>query len=176
MIHTKKIKKNNKAFTLVETLVAITIVTVTMVGPFYAVQSALTSAFIARDSLIASHLAQEAVEYVRSIRDNFYLSGSSSWWDNFKLGMGLCYTPSGCIVDPPQNLISGAGSPASPLFLSPSSLYTHAFSGTQTRFTRTVRLTNVSSNEVRIEVRVSYVTAQNQTYTVTVAHNIFNWL
>lgn len=95
----------HKGFTLVETLVAITVLALALVGPFSAVENSLFGSYVARDQLVAAALAQEGVEYIRSIRDNNYLNGRS-WVDGFN-GYSQCYsssigvTPSGtCTVDP----------------------------------------------------------------------------
>ena len=52
-------------FTLVETLIAISIVTIAISGPMLSASRALIAANIARDQLTASYLAQEGIEYVR---------------------------------------------------------------------------------------------------------------
>ena len=66
-------KTFGKAFTLVETLVAISIIMIAIAGPFQVIEHALASAQISRDELIGNSLAQEGVEYVRSVRDGNYL-------------------------------------------------------------------------------------------------------
>ena len=66
--------KSNKGFTLVESMIAVTILTFAVAGPLYTASRAFVAAEIARDKLTASYLAQEGVEYVRAMRDNEYLS------------------------------------------------------------------------------------------------------
>jgi len=93
-----------KGFTLVETMVAITILTLAVTGALFTANTALVAASIARDQLTASYLAQESVEYVRWMRDNEYLVAYTSpthdttnAWNNFlsSLGTGTinCPTP-----------------------------------------------------------------------------------
>ena len=63
-----------RGFTLVETLVAISIITIAIVGPLLTASRTLVAAYTARDQLTASYLASEASEYVRFMRDSMYLA------------------------------------------------------------------------------------------------------
>jgi hypothetical protein len=64
-------KTNNKiGLTLVETLVAISILTIAVIGPLGIIAQALHTSYYTRDQMTAHYLAQEAVEYVRNLRDN----------------------------------------------------------------------------------------------------------
>lgn len=67
-----------KAFTLVETLVAISILTIALTGPLAIIAQALRSSYFARDQITAYYLAQEAVEYIRNQRDYNGLQGVSA--------------------------------------------------------------------------------------------------
>jgi len=59
----------NRGFTLIETLVAITLLTIAITAPITLTGRSLAAAFYARDQVTAFHLAQEAIETVRHIRD-----------------------------------------------------------------------------------------------------------
>src|SRR4051812_30812476 len=76
MIETKifKAAKNERGFTLIETLVAIALLTIAIVAPMTLTTQSLAGAYYARDQVTAFFLAQEAIESVRSIRDNNVLS------------------------------------------------------------------------------------------------------
>lgn len=57
-------------FTLVETLVAISILLVVIVGPMTIASKGMQSAYFAGDQTTAIYLAQEAIEYIQRLRDN----------------------------------------------------------------------------------------------------------
>jgi len=165
-----------RGFTLVETLVAVAILTVAMVGPYTVASHAITAAFTARDELVASGLAQEGVEYVRNVRDSNYLynaanPGTPVSWLN---GLSTC-TPGPCVVDAaisPSAIIA-------PLYLSSVGLYNQRSIGTISPFTRSVSITSVpvgapTPTEVLVTVTVSWSTARVP-HSVTVKEHITNW-
>lgn len=102
-----------KGFTLIETMVAISILTFAMAGPLFTADRAIVAAQTARDQLSAMYLAQEGIEYVRAMRDNTYLatyhaggtSVSETAWNDFLTGLGptsiaRCVEPNLCTYDP----------------------------------------------------------------------------
>ncbi len=76
----KKFNIKNKGFTLVETLVAIAILSLAITGPMVIAQKGVSSSIYARDEVTAFYLAQEAVEYVRNVRDTNRIAGYGSDW------------------------------------------------------------------------------------------------
>ena len=169
---------NQRGFTLVETLVAITIIALAMVGPLYAVQQSLNASRSARDQLVASSLAQEGIEYVRSIRDANYLAvlggGTRSWLYGLDGSNGSTNCTSPCVVDPVRRTISNT---ITPLRLNNQNLYTQQNGFPNTRYTRTVQVAAVpgSTTEVVVTVTVSWST-NNKPYTVTLTERLHNWL
>ena len=71
-------------FTILETLVAISILVVALTAPLAIVSQALQSSYFARDQVTAYFLAQEAIEFLRNKRDNAGLQSSASaeTWTN----------------------------------------------------------------------------------------------
>lgn len=177
-------KTGARGFTLVETLVAITVIATAITGPLYAVQQSLNASRSARDQLIASSLAQEGVEFVRNMRDgnslrNMQAPGSRNWLSTFDGTAGgaasyaNCITAP-CVIDATQYTVSRT---ITPLYLSATNLYNQQQSGTATPFTRTVLLTAVAGSvtEMTVTVTVSWST-KNVPYTVTITERLHNWL
>lgn len=119
-------RNSSTGFTLVETLIAIAILTIAVAGPLYIADRAVVSAEIARDRLTASYLAQEGIEYVRAMRDNEFLAAyhvapgtaSDVAWANFLTGtmplhpgaITSCRFPLICKLDPFAPVKMGFGS------------------------------------------------------------------
>ncbi len=97
----------NKGFTLLETLVAISILIVAITAPLAIIAQALRSSYYARDQVTAYYLAQEAVEFLRNKRDNTGLQGgieSSEWLDSFEAYGGPTSPVLNQIVNEPNAL------------------------------------------------------------------------
>ncbi len=65
--------KQRAGFTLVETLVAITVLLLSIAAPLAIAARALFAAYYARDQITAYYLAEEAIEYVKNARDTTFL-------------------------------------------------------------------------------------------------------
>lgn len=80
----KTYKKNRiqteRGFTLLETMVAIFILTISITGPMVFAQSGLRTAFLARDQITAFFLAQDAIETIKNIRDTNGLDPAGADW------------------------------------------------------------------------------------------------
>lgn len=77
-----KILKQNNGFTLVEALVAISILMIAIASPMTLAQKGLSTATQSKDQMIAAFLAQDAIEAVKNIRDQIALRGTDSDWLN----------------------------------------------------------------------------------------------
>jgi len=92
----KKNNKLNKGFTLVETLVALSIFTVSLLGIMSILASSIFKHDLCKQKITASYLAQEGVEYVRNMRDTNVLYDTTPpnphrhGWDSFKTEVSTC--------------------------------------------------------------------------------------
>ncbi len=183
----------SRGFTLVETMVAISIVAISIVGPLFALQKGVTASYTARDRLIASALAQEGLEYVHAIRDSNYLFAVANpsiprnflWRLDGSTSNGVtspnCTAGAACIVDMVNDTVSACATPTTctPLYLSTvtNQYNTQTASGNNiaTRFTRSVKLSIVNVREVTVTSTVTWRTGQN-TYSVSATENLQDWL
>ncbi len=191
-------------FTLIETMIAVTILTFAVAGPLYTASRAILAATISRDQLTASYLAQEGIEYVRALRDNEYLSAhaqpgitdvSGTAWNNFITGIeSLCLSPASCSLDPvlrPMGYTLGSSVAAytgAPLYLTncayvagglsctPPNLYTEQNlpGSVQTGFKRALQVFHISATDERVVSTVSW-DFHGTTYSVTVADHLTPW-
>ena len=174
-----------KGFTLIETFVAITILTLSIVGPLVAANNAIIIGGISRDQLVASYLAQEGIEYVRALRDHEYLAlypgNTSTVWSNFTSNIeSQCLV--GCTLDPSRTMGYGSGNSiaaysgsATPLWRNNANVYTQQqTSGTVTPFTRTLQVADMSATDERIISKVSW-NYRGTPYSVTLYDHLTPW-
>ena len=69
--------KNTEGFTLIEVIVAVTIISVISVGVMYGISLSLSSSAKIKNDLIAANLSQEGLEIVRGIRDRDWHLGNN---------------------------------------------------------------------------------------------------
>src|SRR6185369_6180494 len=93
-----KTNTTHSGFTIIETLVAIAILMIAIAGPLTVAQKGLTSSIYARDQMIASYLAQDAIEYVKNVRDSDKLAGQG-WLSSFDSNSGHDCETFTCTVD-----------------------------------------------------------------------------
>lgn len=183
----------NKGFSLIETLVAVVVLITAVVGPLTLAQRSIRSAVYARDQVIAGFLADEAVEYIRSMRDQNQLER-----DNWVQGLSDCMgTGRLCTVDATQerneaierckesDMVYGSECPLL-AFHTASGRYGYkptrnAAEWENTRFVREVSLITIpgdnrsSDDEAKVEVRVLWQTGNFPVRTVITRAYLYDW-
>lgn len=188
-----KFKTFAAGFTLIETLLAVLLLTTAIAGPLTIASKGLTSSLVAKDQITAFYLAQDAMEYIRFKRDSNCLAAAaapgacpSGTWLSGLVGSGLCSADGAttCYLDSMEN------NPATPTGCSgtcPVMYFDGRFgyynydstNGTQTpqRFIRTVRITTPyggNNDEAKVEISVSWITG-GVPRVIVVRENIENW-
>mgnify|MGYP001570516022 CR=1 FL=1 len=173
-IYNTKDLKTCRGFTLVETLVAISVLLLSVTGPLTIASRSLISAIFARDQITAFYLAQEATELIRNHRDNNSLAGESNWI----IGLDSCFNPDGCTVDPLTGNFSVCPIAGCPVLnrhtTSGFYAYTTGANWENTRFTRTIRATTVNSSEFSISATISWNSGPLKK-SLTIQENFLDW-
>lgn len=156
-----------RGFTLIETLVAILLLSLMLTGASALVQQALQASSKIKNDTTALFLAQEALELVRYQRDTNRLGGVG-WMNGLRPLVGFgppCGTVNGCIADinPTTGIVAFSECPLGGcvfLMFDPAAKM-YNYSGSQTTpYRRTIRIVDVGglNPEVRVQVTVAWTT------------------
>jgi len=172
-----------KGFTLVETLVAISIFSVSILGLLSLLASSIANTTYAKDKMIAGYLAQEGIEYIRNMRDNYVLYPTNGTWASFTAKMVACTSGNvcgfnssflstnssfifNCSADPNAN--------ACKLYLNNGSYNDSSSSGVNSGFVRKIWVTTIGVDEVEIFSEVDWKQGSGN-YKIIFSENLFNW-
>jgi len=166
-------------FTLIETLVAISLLMVAIVAPMSLTTRSLSTAYYARDQITAFHLAQEAIETIRHRRDGNILKNALGDSSVDLLAEIPSVTGEPFIVDTRDGSMEPCLGVCDPL-RTDGEIYGYGDGAgwTATRFTREVRAKFVegSSDEVRISVTVSWQSGSFKVRSFTIFENLYRWI
>lgn len=179
-----------KGFTLIETLVAISLLSVAIAAPMALTSQSLSSAYYARDQITAYNLAQEGLEAVRALRDGQILLISQTAVAGTSL-FGSIPIDRDFTIDSRQSdatrAISTCSGTCEPLETD-GTVYGYDPDSSvwaPTHFTRTIRACYVQgsglcnstvSDEMRVTVTVSWPTPSMQTRTFSISANFYRWV
>jgi len=178
----KQKNKNNSGFTLVETLVAISIFTISILALMSVLSKGMADTNYAKQKNTASYLAQEGIEYIRNMRDTSVLSNQDGW-TSFINNISLCTIASSCYVDMdlPNTFISCPGN-VCPFLEYDSSFSKYGYnlsSNVDSGFTRIIYIDNANlqnnNNEIKIISRVEW-TQGSGNRSVEFSENLYNWI
>ncbi len=179
-----------KGFTLVETMIAISVLMLGITGPLMLVASSLRNALVARDTITAYYLAQEGIEFVRYVRDdNYILRRDGATGRGWLEGLDLCTTGNGCAVDtvqwffinsygdqlPIEACNTGCTTPQ--MYLTSAGFYTYVSTGNiAAKYRRAITIVPVgtSNNEVKVTSTITWMDGARGTKTFSVSEYLFN--
>ncbi len=192
-----------KGFTLVETLVAVFILTLSIgallslaAGGFYSVK-------YARNQIVATNLMQESLEYIRNSRDTALQKGMtwSDWQKTLQVdeagvssvdSFSGCFSDQGCVVDPYNKMatVRQCSTSCPPILYYPdNSFYGYAINPAknsdypfipvsapyQTSFVRSINISSAGDpNQIQIDEVVTWFNGSVQK-TVTQSMLLTNW-
>jgi prepilin-type N-terminal cleavage/methylation domain-containing protein len=104
----KNILQKNKGFTLIETMVAVFVLTIALAALLSLTSQNLFSARYANNEITGTYLMQEAIDSIRHDRDTiaFQQNGISGDWDKFLEKYKACFEDRGCYVEPADPLFT----------------------------------------------------------------------
>ena len=166
-------RQSGRGFTIVETLVAITVLMIAIAGPLVVASKGLTAAIYARDQMTATFLAQESMEFIKNFRDNHLHSPDGNpWLTDGSFDLTRCTQASACDASPLDKAINNndgffypCSSQSAPLSLasacplySVANGYVHEPGTSATPFYRHFYLVTVNNNigEVTLHVVVDW--------------------
>jgi len=177
-----KQKKNRKVsgFTLIETLVAISIFSTSILTLIMFLSSGVSDIGFTKKKIVANFLAQEGIEYLRNMRDNyiFYTDYNSLTWNSFISKISSC--DEDCGFD-----LSVAQTDDESIFLCSDHVglcelyiengnYNTNLEGVDSGFARSIKMAVVSSGEIKVFSTVSW-SHNDEDYSVTLTENLFDW-
>jgi prepilin-type N-terminal cleavage/methylation domain-containing protein len=179
----RKVPSEARGFTLIETLVAISIFSVSVLGLLSLLASSIANTIYAKDKIIAGYLAQEGIEYIRNMRDNYVLYPANGNWASFTTKMAVCSSGNACgfnssfLSTSPSFIFTCSADPnanACKLYLNNGSYNDSSSSGTNSGFVRKVWARTIGVDEVEIFSEVDWKQGSGN-YKIIFSENLFNW-
>lgn len=182
----KKVNKLNKGFTLVETLVALSIFSMSVIAMMSILGSGISDTGYAKKKIIASYLAQEGIEYIRNMRDNYVLYSTVSGldWNNFKSELVSCNEDvnegdnkeCGFTTNSPIVISKCTADPSiCKIYLNNGNYNTNS-NGEDTGFTRKIWMDVIEADkELKISSSVTWTQGSGK-QSITFSENLFNWV
>lgn len=147
---------------LVESMVAIGIITVGLLGILALLSSALSLNRVVSDQYRGIYLASEGIEVVKSIIDKNTISGIP-WNSGFSAG-------SFSVEYSSDSLSSASGE----TLRFANGIYSYAPGGTPTTYGRVIRIQLIGSDEMRVNSTVSWITRGGGSFSVNLEDTFFN--
>jgi len=190
--------QKNKGFTLVETLIAIAIFSMSIIALMSVLATGIADTSYAKNKIIASYLAEEGIEYIRNMRDTYitYSPTPVQGWNNFKLkilqqphcqsvsGIGCSFTDSLNNYDlsslqTSANFISCSSGSGCSLYFSNTlgkNSYSYLPTTINSGFTRKMMFTESTNNPLELKV-ISIVSWSKNSinYNVIFSDNLLRW-
>lgn len=164
--------QHHRGFTLVEALVALTLLTVGLIPAFVQATESLKLSLTIKNTLIAGHLAQEGAELVRSMRD-------ANWFTGAPFSQGLTDCAAGCTVEYTSTEPAPLGSNPALQLDALTGMYQYA-KGDPSPFHRRITIAPVDTTAkpgqagLRVTTEVTWTERKNSK-TFTLESYIFDW-
>lgn len=182
-INIKNKLSQNSGFTLIETIVAVLVLTISLSALLnLTANSAVTSRY-SRNDITVNYLLQEVIDFIRNDRDTIAFQQGNleeGGWDSFINKYNQCFDPKVCIIEPMKDQINECSGDCP--FLNyrddpvNTGFYTYDNTGVKSIFQRTVKMSYVDYNEDEIKIEVILNWNNNGVdRSRTMTSNILNW-
>ncbi len=174
-----------KGFSLLETIVAIAVLTLGILGPLSLATFVLSSAGISKNDIIAYNLAEEALEYVINARDSSVFRGQN-WLVGLNDAGNQCDQVDGCYIDvsdtaDPVKACSGPTCQNEDIIRRDTNtgVYNHkpaSATNADTIFKRRIYLDTgnlINNHEIEVEVVISWSEKYFPNKSIAIKHHIF---
>ncbi len=176
----KKTTFNQNGVTLVEVMVSLVLFGISFGGLMLLLTYNISNAEDLRNATVASGLAQEGLEIVRSIRDQDWIS-ERAWNSGFPGTLPATYEVQWNTVAP-QDVTTGFSAitsvnPGNTRFLrkNPTSgLFSYTPTDTETGFKRTITITSLNAYEIRVVASISWK-QRGATKNLNAESHLYNW-
>ena len=158
--------KQEEGFTLVETLVAVTVLLLVIIGPMTVAEKGIQNAYYANEQITGIFLAQEAIEAVRALRDEQALGAYEDYIDGVVGAETWDWIPVEClsedcafVPDTVEPIIPCTDTDVGSCEIwknVETGRYTHIAGDADTPFTRTIRLQEFPGGIAEVTVNVTW--------------------
>lgn len=175
--------KNQKGFTLIETLVAVAIFASAITGLIAITAGGVANTNFVKNKFTAGYLAMEGAELVRNIRDTASIANPNVTWSEVLSGLDNCMSPNYCQMVPFDNLppqLCLSGECEFMTYNSSTGQFNYNGADGQNNLTsvfkRKITIDPVDpTSEIRVTSSVDWLQG-SRTHTVTYSYNLKNWI
>ncbi|MCX6703021.1 MAG: prepilin-type N-terminal cleavage/methylation domain-containing protein [Candidatus Wolfebacteria bacterium] len=167
-------RKKEKGQILIESMIAIGIITFGIMGVFTLLSQSLSLNRVVSDQFTASFLASEGIEVTKNLIDGNTLQGLA--W-NHSFTTDSCYEVDYQSVYIDVKPVDCSNSVASGDFIkydAPTGRYGYD-AGTPTSFRRKIHITPVGSDQIQVNSIVNWTTRGNASFSLNLEDRFYNW-
>lgn len=157
-------KQDRQGIVLMESLIAITIAVVGLLGMFTLLSRSLSLTRVISDRYVAANLGQEGVEIVKNIIDTNILQ-TKPWNQGLATGFYEVEHDSGLQPDTSRNLY----------FNPTTGFYSYDRVGKETQFKRQIRVERIGADEIKVEAIMKWISRGGATFEETFEDHFLNW-
>jgi Tfp pilus assembly protein PilV len=192
-----KLNHRHRGFTLLETLIAISIFTTSVLAMMSVLSKGIAQTNYAKTKMVASYLAQEGVEYMKNMRDTYVLydaTSSQNGWNGLansfikKINDAGCQGANGCYFNDSTLNWTNNTQPMKDLTITSCSgtclalsynatTGKYSYTGTPTSYVRKISVISPfgSSDAAKVTSTVTW-TQGSGNYSITFSDVFYNWI